>query len=150
MNAPEILAGVTLEKLAESLRAHAAPPYRAKQIWKWIHEKYVIDPHGMSDLPETLRGVLASKFLAPSLTVDARIAAPDVEKLRLKLHDGEFIEMALLPARDRLTFCLSTQVGCPVRCRFCASGAFGLKRNLRRGEMLEELWIWIILEIWWN
>lgn len=143
MSAPHILAGAAPEELAAFLRAHAAPAYRAKQIWKWIHEKYVIDPEEMSDLPEPLRRGLAAEFLAPSLAVDTRISAPDVEKLRLKLHDGEFIEMALLPARERLTFCLSTQVGCPVRCHFCASGAFGLKRNLRRGEMLEELLIGI-------
>ena len=72
------------------------------------------------------------------MAADDRVAAADIEKLRLKLHDGEFIEMALIPAGERLTFCLSTQVGCPVRCRFCASGAFGLKRNLEAGEMLEE------------
>ena len=134
-----ILAETSVPELTEYLRSHGAPAYRAKQIRKWICEKFVVDPAAMSDLPESLRHMLAADFLAPSLTVDERVSAPDVEKLRLKLHDGEFIEMALLPAGERLTFCLSTQVGCPVRCRFCASGAFGLKRNLRCGEMLEEL-----------
>ena len=134
-----ILAETPVPELTEYLRAHGAPAYRAKQIRKWICEKFVVDPAAMSDLPEELRRALAADFLAPSLTVDERVSAPDVEKLRLKLHDGESIEMALLPASERLTFCLSTQVGCPVRCRFCASGAFGLKRNLRCGEMLEEL-----------
>ena len=134
-----ILAALTLPELAEHLRGLGVPAYRAKQIRKWICEKFVVDPAAMSDLPEDLRKRLAADFLAPSLAVDDRVCAPDVEKLRLKLHDGEFIEMALLPAGERLTFCLSTQVGCPVRCRFCASGAFGLKRNLSSGEMLEEL-----------
>ena len=133
-----ILAGATPPELAEYLRANGFPAYRAKQIRKWICEKFVADPAAMSDLPEELRKKLAADFLAPSLAVDDRVLAPDVEKLRLKLHDGEFIEMALLPSDERLTFCLSTQVGCPVRCRFCASGAFGLKRNLVSGEMLEE------------
>lgn len=134
-----ILAGTTTAELAEKLRTLGEPAYRAKQIRKWICGKFVVDPAAMSDLPEELRGRLAAVFLAPSLSVDDRVSAPDVEKLRLKLHDGEFIEMALLPAGERLTFCLSTQVGCPVRCRFCASGAFGLKRNLNSGEMIEEL-----------
>ena len=134
-----ILVGTPLPELTEHLRSAGLPAYRAKQIRKWICEKFVADPAAMSDLPEALREKLAADFLAPSLTVDGRVEAPDVEKLRLKLHDGEFIEMALLPAGERLTFCLSTQVGCPVRCRFCASGAFGLKRNLVSGEMLEEL-----------
>ena len=139
MTPAPILAGTTVPELAEYLKQRGLPAYRAKQIRKWICEKFVADPAAMTDLPESLREALAADFLVPSLTVDARVSAPDVEKLRLKLHDGEFIEMALLPAGERLTFCLSTQVGCPVRCRFCASGAFGLKRNLRSGEMLEEL-----------
>lgn len=134
-----ILVETPLAELTEYLRPRGAPAYRAKQIRKWICEKFVVDPAAMSDLPEELRRALAADFLAPSLTVAEKIDAPDVAKLRLKLHDGESIEMALLPAGERLTFCLSTQVGCPVRCRFCASGAFGLKRNLRCGEMLEEL-----------
>ena len=134
-----ILAGTALPELTEYLRTRGLPAYRAKQIRKWICEKFVADPAAMTDLPEALREMLAADFLAPSLKIDGRIDAPDVEKLRLKLHDGEFIEMALLPAGERLTFCLSTQVGCPVRCRFCASGAFGLKRNLRSSEMIEEL-----------
>ena len=133
-----ILAGATLPELTEYLRGSGFPAYRAKQIRKWICEKFVVDPDAMSDLPENLREKLKNDFFAPSLAVDERIGAPDVEKLRLKLHDGEFIEMALIPSGERLTFCLSTQVGCPVRCRFCASGAFGLKRNLRSGEMIEE------------
>ena len=143
MTVRPILAGAELPELAEYLRAAALPAYRAKQIRKWICEKYVIDPACMSDLPESLRERLSRDFLAPSLAVDDNVSAPDVEKLRLKLHDGKFIEMALLPAGERLTFCLSTQVGCPVRCRFCASGAFGLERNLAAGEMLEELLVGI-------
>ena len=133
-----ILAGATPAELTEYLHTLGVPAYRAKQIRKWICEKFVMDIDAMSDLPEALRQKLKSDFLAPSLVVDARVTAPDVEKLRLKLHDGEFIEMALIPSGERLTFCLSTQVGCPVRCRFCASGAFGLKRNLVAGEMIEE------------
>lgn len=133
-----ILAGTTLPELTEYLRNSGVPAYRAKQIRKWICEKFVVDPAAMSDLPEALREKLGCDFFAPSLAVDERVEAADVEKLRLKLHDGEFIEMALIPSGERLTFCLSTQVGCPVRCRFCASGAFGLKRNLESGEMIEE------------
>jgi len=133
-----ILAGATAAELEAFVRSSGHAAYRAKQIWSWIHERYVIDPAEMGNLPADLRARLAAEWLAPSLREDARVSAPDVEKLRLRLHDGEFIEMALLPAGERMTFCLSTQVGCPVRCRFCASGAFGLKRNLRAGEMIEE------------
>ena len=132
------LAAATPGELQEYLLSCGQPKFRAAQIRSWIHEKHRIAPEAMGNLPAELRRRLAVDFFAPSMTVDDRIAADDIEKLRLKLHDGEFIEMALIPAGERLTFCLSTQVGCPVRCRFCASGAFGLKRNLDAGEMLEE------------
>ena len=138
MNALPILAGTTAAELERYVREAGFPAYRARQIRGWICDRYVVDPDKMPELPAALRERLKADFLAPSLSEDSRLSAPDVEKLRLKLHDGEFIEMALLPSRERLTFCLSTQVGCPVRCRFCASGAFGLKRNLRAGEMVEE------------
>ena len=133
------LDAATAEELQEYVLACGQPKFRAAQLWSWIHEKHRIDPASMGNLPAELRKKLVIDFFAPSMTVDAEVAAADVGKLRLKLRDGEFIEMALITAEERLTFCLSTQVGCPVRCRFCASGAFGLKRNLDAGEMLEEL-----------
>ena len=94
----------------------------------------------MRNLPADVRAALAEDFFAPGSRVAAEVASGDgVKKLLLTLHDGEQIEMVILPAEDgRTTFCLSTQVGCPVRCRFCASGRDGLVRNLTSGEMLEE------------
>lgn len=138
MNGRPILAGATADELERYVLDAGFPAYRAKQIRNWIYDRYTVDPEKMPNLPAALRERLAADFLAPSMREDAVADAPDARKLRLELHDGEFIEMAILPAKERLTFCLSTQVGCPVRCRFCASGAFGLKRNLRAGEMLEE------------
>ena len=138
MSLRPILAGATEEELRDYVASLGLPKFRAAQLWSWIHEKYRLDPAEMGNLPAGLREKLAGDFLAPSMSVDERFDAADAGKLRLKLHDGEHIEMALIPAGERLTFCLSTQVGCAVRCRFCASGAFGLKRNLRAGEIVEE------------
>lgn len=133
-----LLAAATPEELRNYVLRLGQPKFRAAQVWAWIHEQHRIDPEAMGNLPAELRRRLAADFAAPSMAVDSKVAAADVEKLRLRLRDGEYIEMALIPAGERLTFCLSTQVGCPVRCRFCASGAFGLKRDLVCGEMLEE------------
>ena len=138
MSVRPFLAAATSEELQEYVLACGQPKFRAAQVWSWIHEHHRIDPASMGNIPAELRKRLALDFFAPSMVIDERVEAADVEKLRLRLHDGEFIEMALIPAGERLTFCLSTQVGCPVRCRFCASGVFGLKRNLETGEMLEE------------
>ena len=116
------------------------PRFRAAQIRQWLFEKLVIAPEAMLNLPKTLRSALDESFFAPSMTVEQTVPAGDgVTKLLLRLHDGEHIEMAVIPAEDgRVTFCLSTQVGCPVGCRFCASGKNGFRRNLLRGEILEE------------
>lgn len=116
------------------------PKFRAKQIKQWITGKFITDPEDMLNLPGQLREDLKTGFFAPSMKITEIDSSPDkVAKLLLELHDNEHIEMAVIPAGDgRITFCLSTQVGCPVGCRFCASGKNGLKRNLSAGEILEE------------
>lgn len=116
------------------------PKFRAKQISQWLREKLTFEPEKMLNLPGDMRRKLQEDFFAPSMKTAAVDGSADgVSKLLLELHDGEHIEMAVIPAGDgRVTFCLSTQVGCPVGCRFCASGKNGLKRNLQTGEILEE------------
>lgn len=139
-NTRPILAGTTRKELADFAKAHHLQSFRANQIAEWLYKKLECDPDRMTNLPQPLRETLKSEFAAPSsevVTIDR--AADDTEKLLLKLSDGETIEMVIIPSSDRITFCLSTQVGCPVRCRFCASGADGLVRNLAAGEIIEEL-----------
>ena len=116
------------------------PAFRARQIASWLYGHAVCDPDAMKNLPAELRTALKNDFYAPGCRGAETVASPDgVEKLLLTLYDGEHVEMVILPAEDgRVTFCLSTQVGCPVRCRFCASGRHGLVRNLKAEEMLEE------------
>lgn len=119
--------------------AAGEPAFRGGQVGDWIFRRGVVDPIGMTTLPAGLRERLRRDFHAPGSRVAEYVDAPDgTEKLLLTLHDGESIEMVLIPGEERLTFCLSTQVGCPVRCRFCASGRDGLVRNLETGEIIEE------------
>ena len=136
----KFLATQSVAELENWCTASGYPKFRAKQIKQWITGKFVADPLQMLNLPNQLREDLKSEFFAPSMKIAAVDSAPDqVAKLLLQLHDGEHIEMAIIPSGDgRQTFCLSTQVGCPVGCRFCASGQHGLKRNLTSGEILEE------------
>lgn len=134
------LAAQNTEALSAWCEANGFPKFRAKQIRQWITGKFTADPDAMLNLPGSLRSGLKEFFVTPAVTVKEIFSSPDaVDKLLLELHDGEHIEMAVLPAADgRKTFCLSTQVGCPVGCRFCASGQNGLKRNLSTGEIIEE------------
>lgn len=134
------LAAQTTAELQQWCESKGFPKFRAKQIKQWITGNFTADPAQMPNLPAVLREKLKEEFLAPSANVAEEFSSSDnVGKLLLELYDKEHIEMAILPAADgRITFCLSTQVGCPVGCRFCASGKNGLKRNLTAGEIIEE------------
>ena len=134
------LSAAKLDELKTYCKEHGFPAFRATQIDSWLHTHCVIDPMEMKNIPNDLKNALKQDFHAPGTQIAEISSSPDkVEKLLLKLHDGECIEMVIIPGgKERMTFCLSTQVGCPVGCRFCASGKNGLKRNLLTGEILEE------------
>ena len=134
------LAGLTRPELQTWLAQNGESAFRGKQIADWLYGKLILAPEEMKNIPAALREKLAADFYAPSCRIAERVESPrdGVVKLRLELHDGESVEIVVIPAEDRVTLCLSTQVGCPVGCRFCASGVNGLVRNLHAGEILEE------------
>ncbi len=135
----QFLAGASQEALQLFCNEAGVPPFRARQIADWLYNKLIVEPEKMLNLPASLRLALKDFFRAPASRVAEKVTANDgTAKLRLELFDGESIETVLIPTPERMTFCLSTQVGCPVGCRFCASGAHGLTRNLYTGEILEE------------
>lgn len=134
------LLGIPRDELKNIMNELGEPAYRAKQIVEQLYRHRVTDPRKMSNLPQGLREKLNAMFSPFPVTVEERITAGDqTEKLLLQLHDGNRIEMVMIPTAERMTFCLSTQAGCPVGCRFCASGAAGLARNLSTAEILAEL-----------
>lgn len=126
-------------ELAAFVKDAGEKTFRSKQIRSWLFERLQLSPDAMHNLPLPLRGKLSEKFHCPSSEVEKVQTAPDgTGKILLKLHDGEYVEAVKIPSPERVTYCLSTQVGCPVRCVFCASGAGGFKRNLETGEMIEQ------------
>lgn len=138
MNKP-FLAGCNAGQLTLWCEQNKFPKFRVKQLVNWLYTQNELMPENMLNLPANMREALKKDFHAPGSTVsDIASTADGVEKLLLQLHDGETIEMVVIPADDRLTFCLSTQVGCPVGCYFCASGKNGFTRNLTAGEIIEE------------
>ena len=133
------LAGITPEALEAWCSTRDYPKFRVKQILNWLYSQIRLEPEDMLNLPGSIRTALKEDFFAPGSSIREVVRSADgVEKLLLSLHDGECIEMVIIPSEERLTFCLSTQVGCPVGCYFCASGKNGFTRNLSEGEMLEE------------
>lgn len=138
MNKP-FLAGCGTDELILWCEKNKFPKFRSKQLLNWLYTQNEFSPDAMLNLPANMREALKNDFHAPGSEIsDIASTSDGVEKLLIKLHDGETIEMVVIPADDRLTFCLSTQVGCPVGCYFCASGKNGFTRNLSAGEIIEE------------
>jgi 23S rRNA (adenine2503-C2)-methyltransferase len=103
----------------------------------WIYKKGVADLVEMRDLPAAFRGSLAERHVvSPLVVADHRRSSDGVEKLLVHGGDGEVFECVLLPYEDRVSCCLSSQVGCPMGCTFCATGLGGFDRNLSAGEIV--------------
>lgn len=133
---------VSEAELKEWLRSIGQPEYRCTQIRGWIFKNFAVSPDEMKNVPAELRAKLTERFtFCRTREIKSDKSADGTEKLLLKLHDGECVESVIIPSLERFTFCLSTQVGCPVGCYFCASGVGGLVRNLDASEILDELFI---------
>lgn len=112
---------------------------RAAQIARWIYVKAAGDFAEMKDVPGTLRERLASRFTINPLAVARHVrSTDDVDKLLVHRGDGDVFECVLLPYENRVSCCLSSQVGCPMGCKFCATGIGGFTRNLEAGEILAQ------------
>lgn len=123
-----------LQKLAVEL---GQPAYRGKQLAKWIYEKAVSSYDEMPDLPATFRDALAAQYVVNPLHTAAHLTSSDgVQKLLVHQGDDQVYECVLLPYEDRVSCCISSQVGCPMGCTFCATGLGGFDRNLSVGEIV--------------
>ena len=127
--------------LAAFLAERGEKPFRAAQVMRWIHQRFVDDVGAMSDI---------SKQLRESLARDALIAGPDVirdttaadgtRKWLLDAGNGNAVEAVYIPEDDRGTLCISSQAGCALDCAFCSTGKQGFNRNLTTGEIVGQLW----------
>ena len=115
-------------------------PFQARQILHWVWKHGVDHFEQMRNVPTKLRESLASDHVVRTTSIAKVDNADDgTQKLLLLLQDGETVECVIIPDGDRTTLCVSTQVGCPVGCVFCASGMFGVRRNLTAGEIAEQV-----------
>ena len=131
---------LTAEERSAWFTAHGEPAFRQKQIDEWLFKRWVISFAEMTNLSKKLRDALEADFLAFALVpAGSRQAADGTKKFLFQLADCETIEGVLIPAPRRNTVCISTQVGCPVRCAFCASGVGGLVRNLTQSEIVDQV-----------
>ncbi len=121
----------------EALGGQKAAKMRASQIAKWIYAKAVDDFDQMTDLPASVRERLKEAYRVSPLTIAThRTSSDKVQKLLVHNGDNQVYECVLLPYEDRVSCCISSQVGCPMGCTFCATGLGGFDRNLTAGEIV--------------
>ena len=136
MTAKPDLAGLELHEIEQALVRLGRPRFHARQIFQWIHKRGVTDPELMSDLGREVRQQLAEEFVIRTPDVVRTERSSDgTTKLLLRLADGKQIESVFIPDTPSQTFCISTQVGCAMKCGFCLTGKMGIDRNLTAGEI---------------
>jgi 23S rRNA (adenine2503-C2)-methyltransferase len=153
------VAELELTELEAALDARGIERFRARQLYRWVHRRAVTDFHEMTDLSQGLRQMLGESWtISIPRVVQRDVSVDGTTKFLLELADGRRIESVFIPdapapARagggpasrsgtppaDRLTFCLSTQVGCAMKCAFCLTGRMGIVRNLTAGEIVGQV-----------
>ncbi len=129
------------DTLKEFLVAHGEKPFRATQLLKWIYQYGVVDFDKMTNVKKESCALLKqiAYIKAPEIVTEQRSSDGTI-KWALDVGDGQLVETVLIPEKDRNTLCISTQVGCPVKCSFCRTGKSGFNRNLKVHEIIGQVW----------
>jgi 23S rRNA (adenine2503-C2)-methyltransferase len=131
---------LTLAELGQYIDQIGEKKFRVKQVWEWLWLKHAHSFDSMTNLSKELRQQLAETFSLPALSVDAVQNSTDgTIKSRFKTFDGHFVEGVLIPTDERKTACVSSQIGCSLSCKFCATGYMDRKRNLDFDEIYDEV-----------
>lgn len=130
----------SLDQLVDYFQKIGEPQYRAKQVYQWLWQKSICTFDEMNNISKDLRSNLNKHFVINSLTVDAiQISDDKTIKSRFKLFDNYLVEGVLIPTINRMTACISSQVGCSLSCKFCATGYLDKKRNLNADEIYDQV-----------
>jgi len=139
-SAPKNLLALDEQELTRFVKESGWPAYKTGQILRWLYQRRIRAISQMTDLSQVDRATLARRATLGRATEWTIFRSSDqTRKLVLTLEDGLSIETVLIPEEDRLTLCLSTQVGCTLDCGFCLTGTMGLKRNLKPHEIIEQV-----------
>ncbi|MBD2188614.1 23S rRNA (adenine(2503)-C(2))-methyltransferase RlmN [Pseudanabaena mucicola] len=136
------LLGRSLSELTEWVESQGQPRYRGKQLYEWLYTRGARDLGDITVFPKAWREEFAAN---PTIEIGRsqihlhKQSRDGTEKLLLKLADGEIVETVGIPTSKRLTVCVSTQVGCPMACDFCATGKGGFRRNLAKHEIIDQV-----------
>ena len=134
------IASLSLPALTEFVVSLGEKGFRAKQIYRWLHQRGAVGFDEMTDLSKELRAKLSAAAKIVHVTKDLEQRSIDgTIKYRFKTADGKLIESVYMPSPERKTLCVSTQVGCAMGCRFCATATLGLMRNLTPSEIVAQV-----------
>ena len=134
------LKALSKQELEDFIKESGLPAFRNKQIIHWIYEKYASSIQEITELAKDLREKLSEKAYISNLEiVERQISKDGTEKFLFGLGDGETIESVLISDEDRLTLCISSQVGCAMCCGFCLTGTLGIKRQLGAHEIVDQV-----------
>ncbi|GAB4381497.1 MAG: 23S rRNA (adenine(2503)-C(2))-methyltransferase RlmN [Salibacteraceae bacterium] len=127
-------------ELLDFFKTIGEPAYRASQVDQWLWKNHVLDFDQMTNIPVDVRKRLAQNFTIHHLNIaEEQYSNDGTVKCAIKLHDGYVVEAVLIPAGDRMTACISSQVGCSLSCKFCATGRLKRMRNLEPDEIFDQV-----------
>ena len=134
------LKGMTAGQMGDYFESIGEKRYRAEQVFNWIHNHLQFDFDDMLNLSKDLREKLKNTCSLKSLDLVTTQQSPSTgtTKYLFRTYDGHAIESVVIPEKNRNTLCISTQVGCPLDCKFCATGLMGYRRNLTAGEIVDQ------------
>ena len=140
MDSKKNIRTLSLQELSDYFETIGEKRFRTKQIWEWLWQKHATAFEDMTNLSKDLRQRLSENFSLPAIGTDATQYSIDgTVKTRFRTFDGHLVEGVLIPADNRQTACVSSQVGCSLSCKFCATGFMDKKRNLHFDEIYDEV-----------
>ncbi len=134
------LKGLTLKELQDLFVSEGEAKFRALQVFNWMYNYKVTSFHDMNNVSLSLRNKLEDEYSLLTLSMVEKAVSSDgaTVKFLFKTNSGSIIESVIIPDEKRTTLCISTQVGCPLDCKFCATGLMGYKANLSAGEIFDQ------------
>ena len=132
---------LTFDELNNEILSIGLPKFRTGQIYSWLHEKGIASFDEMTNLSKDLREKLKQNYFIPSVEIEDKYVSKidSTVKYLFRLYDGEYVEAVIMKYKYGYTICISSQVGCKMGCKFCASALAGFKRNLLPAEMESQL-----------
>lgn len=131
---------LSLDELKVLIKDMGQPAFRATQVHEWLWKKHVGSIDEMTNLSKAMREQLAQEYYIPKVKVHhSQFSSDGTIKNRLQLHDGYYVESVIIPTEKRVTVCVSSQVGCSLSCKFCATGFLPRKRNMTFDEIVDEV-----------